>query len=102
MEMPKLFKKMPTIFKSRKAFTIEDLVFIGITVAVVAIVLGISATILTNIQSTQGAGSVAANATGYGLTGINTLASYLPTVSLVAVAAVIVGIIFAFFLSKKQ
>ena len=79
------------------AFTIQDLSGLGVTLVVTAVVLGIGATILANIQATQTAGSVAANATGYGLAGLNTLSSYLPTVALVAVAAVVIGIILVFF-----
>ena len=79
------------------AFSIQDLSGLGVTLVVTAVVLGIGATILANIQGTQTVGSVAANATGYGLTSLNTLSSYLPTVALVAVAAVVIGIILVFF-----
>ena len=91
-------KKM---FNTKKGFTIQDMSTVGITLVVTSIVVAIGATILANIQSTQTAGSVAANASGYGLTGINTLASYLPTVALVAVAAVVIGIILVFFARRQ-
>ena len=95
---------MKTLLKSKKgqAFTISDLSSIGITLVVVAIVLSIGATIVANIQSTQTSGSVAFNASAYGLTGLNTLASYVPTVALVAVAAVVVGIVLVFFARRSS
>lgn len=86
-------------FKNKKgqAFTINDLSSIGITLVVVAVVLGLGATVLDSIQDTQTTDDYAFNATGYGLTGLNTLASYVPTIALVAVAAVVIGIILVFF-----
>lgn len=93
------FKKMKG---SKGGFTIQDLSGIGITLVVTAVVLGIGATILANIQSTQTANSTSFNASGYGLTGLNTLASYLPTVALVAVAAVVIGIILVFFTGRGR
>ena len=78
-------------------FTIGDLSGIAVTLVVLAIILGIGATILVSIQNTQDSGGYAYNATGFGLTGINTLASYQNIVALVAVAAVVVGIVVTFF-----
>ena len=85
------------MFNTKKGFTINDMASIGITLVVTAIVLGLGATILANLQAGQTSGGVAYNATGYGLTGLNTMASYVPTVALVAVAAVVIGIILVFF-----
>ena len=90
------------LLRSSKAFQIGDMVNIGVTIAVTAIVLAISASIVSNVQGGQAVNSTAYNATGYGLTGINTFSSYIPTVALVAVAAVIIGIIFAFFLKRRS
>ena len=83
--------------KKGQSFTLSDLGNVGISLVVGAIVLGLGATILASIQATQVTGSVAANATGYGLTGVNTLASYVPTIAIVAAAAVVIGIILVFF-----
>lgn len=89
-----MFKKLG---KKGQAFTINDLSSIGVTLVVVAIVLGLGATILASIQGGQTTNSVAYNASGFGLTGLATLASYVPTIALVAVAAVVIGIILVFF-----
>ena len=44
--------------------------------------------------------TIAYNASGYSLTGVNTLASYIPTVALVAILMVVVGIIIVMFKRK--
>lgn len=88
---------MKKLLFSKKGFTISDLSNIGITLVILAIILGIGATILANIQATQTTNSVAYNTSGFGLTGLSTLGSYVPTIALVAVAAVVVGIVLTFF-----
>lgn len=85
------------MLKSKKGYTIQDLVPLAIGFVVVAIVIGLGATILNNIQGTQVSNSAAFNATGYGLTSLNTMSSYLPTLAIVTIAAVIVGIIIVYF-----
>lgn len=50
-----------------------------------------------NISYQYYIGSTAKNITGYGLTANNTLASYMPTVSLVLVAVLIIGLVFTMF-----
>ncbi len=42
-------------------------------------------------------GSSALNTSGFGLTGVNTFASFIPTVAIVAIAGVVIGIILFFF-----
>lgn len=88
--------------KNKKAaFSIGDLSGIAITLVVLAIVLGIGATIVANIQGSQTTNSIAYNASGYGLTGLNTLGSYVPTIALVAVAAVVIGVVMVFFGGRR-
>ena len=87
---------------SKKGFSIQDMSSIGITLVVTAIVIGIGATILTSIQNGQVVGTVAYNSSGYGLTGLQTISSYMPTIALVAVAAVVIGIILVFFTGGGQ
>ena len=91
------------LFKHKKgqAFTLSDLGNVGIALVVAAIILGLGATVLASIQATQTTNSVAFNATGYGLTGVSTLASYVPTIAIVAAAAVVIGIILVFFARRS-
>lgn len=82
---------------------LQDLLYVGILFVAIAIVLGFGGQILQNIANTQTANSVALNVTNYGLTSLNTFGSWLPTLALVVVAAIVIGIIFAYFLfGNKQ
>ena len=83
--------------KKAQAFTISDLGTIAIALVVAAVILGMGATILQKIKDTQSAGTAAANASSFGLTGMNTLAEFIPTIAIVAVAAIVIGIILVFF-----
>lgn len=76
---------------------IQDLIPIGVTIAVLAIVLGMSATILGDIRAGQTEGSYEHNITGYGLEGLSELGQWQPTLALIVVAAVIIGIIITAF-----
>ena len=77
--------------------TLRDLAGIAITFVVVAITLAIGADVLTNIQSTWGATTIAYNASQFGLTSLNTLSSWLPTIAIIIAAAVVIGVIAAYF-----
>lgn len=83
--------------KKAQAFTISDLGTIAIAVVVAAIILGMGATILAEIQGTQTSGTSAYNASTYGLSGLSTMSSFIPTIAIVAVAAIVIGIILVFF-----
>ena len=83
--------------KKAQAFTISDLGTIAIALVVAAIILGMGATILEKIRDTQTTDKVAYNSSSYGLTGLSTLAEFIPTIAIVAVAAIVIGIILVFF-----
>lgn len=83
--------------KKAQAFTISDLGTIAIALVVAAIILGMGATILEKIQETQVTDKSAFNASGFGLSGLNTMAEFIPTIAIVAVAAIVIGIILVFF-----
>lgn len=97
--------------KGQTGFSIGDLSGIGITLVIAAVVIGLGATIVTNIQTSgrgtafnatnSGTWTTAYNASGYGLSGLNTLGSYIPTVALVAVAAVVIGVVMVFFNNRQ-
>ena len=82
--------------KKAQAFTIADLGTIAIALVVAAVILGMGATILEKIKGTQTDGS-AQNASQFGLDGLNTMAEFIPTIAIVAVAAIVIGIILIFF-----
>ncbi len=47
-------------------------------------------------------GSTARNATGFGKLGMTTMAEFIPTIAIVAMAAIVIGIILVFFGRKKD
>ena len=88
---------MKKLNKKAQAFTISDLGTIAIALVVAVIILGLGATILTEIQKTQTSGKHAYNASAEGLTGLTTMSSFIPTIAIVAVSAIVIGIILVFF-----
>ena len=83
--------------KAQQRFSINDLGTIAIALVVAAVIIGMGATILEKIQGTQATDKTAYNASGFGLTGMNTMAEFIPTIAIVAVAAIVIGIILVFF-----
>lgn len=77
--------------------TLRDLAGIAITFVVVAITLAVGADILSTIQIGFVGNTTAYNTTGYGLTSMNTLSSWLPTIAIIIAAAVVIGVISAYF-----
>ncbi len=67
-----------------------------ITLVLLTIVLGIGATVLSEVQGTQTANSIAYNSTTKGLEGLETFSNFLPVIAIVVVAAIVIGL-FAIF-----
>lgn len=86
----------------KKGFQLADMSGIAIAFVIIAVVLGLGGTVLATIQADQTADSVAYNATGNGLTSIGTMSSYLPTIAVVVVLAVIVGIIVSYLAVRAR
>lgn len=83
--------------KKAQRFTIADLGTIAIALVVATVILGLGATILDRIQGTQTLNGTAYNASGFGLTGMTTMSEFMPTIAIVAVSAIVIGIILVFF-----
>ena len=88
---------MKQLSKKAQSFTINDLGTIAIAIVVAAVILGMGGTILEKIQGTQTTNQAAYNSSGYGLSGLTTLSEFIPTIAIVAVAAIVIGIILVFF-----
>lgn len=78
--------------------TLTDLAPVAIAFVFVAIVIGVGADVLADINADQTANSVADNATTSGLEGLQELSSWLPTIALVIAAAIVIGVL-SFFRS---
>ncbi len=96
---------------------VEKIGTFAIGIAITAVILGLMATVLNTMRDSScgTTGNVACtgnssvdvlgfsyNASQNGLTGINTFSTYLPTVALVLVAALIIGIIVTYFYVKGR
>ena len=90
------------LFKNKKGLTLADAAPAVIMLVVITIVLGIGASILTTVQSTQTSGSIAYNASGYGLTGVNTFSQWVPTISIVLAAALVIGLVMAYLSFRRE
>lgn len=120
---------MARIWNSKKGFSLSEIPQIAILLVVLAVVLGVSATILTQTRANQcsgtysgvtysyenstcyrvldaenktSGGSIAWNSTSGGLTGINTLASWQNTFAVIIAASVVVGIIGAYLMFGRK
>ncbi len=83
--------------KAQRGFSISDLGSIAIALVVAVIILGLGGTILETIQADQTVNQSAYNTTAFGLTGITTMSSFIPTIAIVSVSAIVIGIILVFF-----
>lgn len=91
----------------KAAFTLGDLPNIAIAVLIFAVVLGIGSTVIESVQdnnlpdafnkSNPGSYDITYNVTHGGLDGLGTMADYQTTIAIVAIAAVVIGIILVFF-----
>ena len=55
-----------------------------------------------NTSYSYNIGSSARNTTNFGLTGVGTMAEFIPTIAIVAVAAIVIGVILVFFGRKRM
>ena len=85
---------------SKKGFQIGDVPTLAVTFGVIAIILGVVATILTQIQSNQDSGSYAYNITQEGIDGQVTLSSWQTTWVIIVASAVVLGIVSAYLFMR--
>ena len=90
------------MFSSKKGLGLADAPPAVIMLVVIAIVLGIGASILTTVQNGQTAGTVAYNASGNGLTGINTFSGWVPTIAIVLAASLVIGLVMAYLAFRRD
>lgn len=79
--------------KSKKGFQITEVPSLVVVLLVIAIVMGVGATILTQIQATQTSGTYAYNITEDGLSGQQSLSDWQATWVVIVAAAVVIGIV---------
>jgi len=83
--------------KKKNNYDLKALVGLAITFVVVTIVIAFGSTILQDIKDDQTENDSDYNATEKGLEAMTTFADWLPTLALIVIAAVIIGIIVRYF-----
>jgi|TARA_R100000750_G_scaffold44897_1_gene30068 hypothetical protein len=90
--------------KNKKGFQVGDILPMAITFVVIAVAISLGADVLDDIQGTQTGnattGTVAYNTSGYGLDSMNTFAKWLPTIALVIIIAIIIGILIVYLANR--
>jgi len=105
---------MKIFSKKGQSIGLNSLLPIGITFVVLAIGLGLGAEVLSQTQDTYITGAAGCNSTvtsacgidynstSFGLNSVNTVAKWTPTIALVVVSAVIIGIVVLFLASRAR
>ena len=78
---------------SKKGFQLTEVPALVIVFVVVAVVMGIGATILSQVQTTQTSGTLPYNITNQGLAAVSTLSGWQSTWAIIVAAAVVLGIL---------
>ena len=96
MQMSKemqMSKKGFQLQMSKKGFQLTEVPSLVIVFVVVAVVMGIGATILSQVQTTQTTNSLPYNITGQGLTSVSTLSGWQSTWAIIVAASVVLSIL---------
>ena len=93
---------MRKLIQSKKGFNINDVPTLAILLVVIAVVLGVGMTVLSQVKDTQDTNSLAYNVTGLGEEALEDLADWQTTWAVIIAAAVVIGIIstYMFFRTK--
>lgn len=84
---------------SKKGFSLTEVPQLVIVFLVIAVVLGVGATVLTQVRSTQGtSANLAYNITTQGLSAQSSLSGWQGTWVVIVAAAIILGIIYRYML----
>ena len=89
------------LLSSKKGFNITEVPTLAVVLLVIAIVLGIGATILTQVQTTQTSGTIAYNITQEGLEAQEDLSDWQGTWVVIVAAAVVLGIVGRYLFFKN-
>ena len=81
----------------KKGYDLKMLAGIAVTFVILAVVISFGATILDDLQDTQETDEADWNATDAGLDSMEEFSDWLPTLALIVVAAVIIGIVVRYF-----
>ena len=92
---------MRQLLKSKKGFNINDVPALAILLVVIAVVLGVGMTVLSQVKTTQTTNSLAYNVTTRGETAVEDLSEWQTTWAVIIAAAVVIGIISTYMFFKR-
>ena len=78
---------------NKKGYSLRDLLPVAMIFVVATIAISIGADVIDSVQDDQTSGSYAYNVSTNGLTGMDELGSWLPTIALVVAAAIVIGVL---------
>jgi len=87
---------------AKKGFAVGDMLPLGITIVVLGVGLGLGLQVLGDVQGDQTTSSAEYNATGDAIEGVAKFTSYLPTIALVIVVAIIIGILVRYLMMRNN
>ena len=91
-----------SVLKCKGGFSITQVPTLAITLGIIAIVLGLMATVLVQVQSTQTSGSVTYNITQEGIDAQEDFSAWQGTWVVIIAAAVVIGIVSAYLFFKGK
>lgn len=82
--------------------SLTEAAYLAVAFVVYVVVTSVGGSVLAGVQAGQTSGSVAYNATGYGLTGISNLAQQSGTIGTILGAVVMIGLLMGAFYIKGR
>ena len=91
------------MFKNKKGLQLRDLLPVALLLVVATLAISIGADVLSNVRSDQSSGTAAYNVSTFGLSGMEELGSWVPTIALVVAAAIVIGVlVYSFAMGGKR
>ena len=90
------------MFGNKKGYAIGDIPMLALVFGVGVIVLSIVGQIVGDVKATQTSSSIEANISDEGLSGLQKMANWFPTIGLVLGAVIIIGALSTLFMFKMR
>jgi len=92
---------MKKLIKNKGGFNVGDMLPLGMTIVTVGIALSLGLTVLADFKADQTVGTSAYNGTAKAEEDLVKFTSYLPTIALVIVVSIIIGIIVRYLFFRQ-
>jgi len=102
MKTLKKLRDTPHKMKGQAQQAMNFILVVSLGLGLAAIVASVIATVLASVQTTQTANTLESNITGFGLTGINNIATQFGLIGTVAGLVAVLVVLFVFFQRKGK